>query len=632
MNFYYFFIFLPFLLQQLSSQANEPFLFEPVGQMATSLSYLHTMITLNLSTIEEQVFVFKNMLVNKFARENVSMLVMPSSGTRVSISHLIKEITKMALRDIEELEDELSALKLSLPPAPHSEDFNHGYVKQRRFIRDDGSSNLANLKLDDEVVEPELLNLHKSGNRTKRFLPFLALLTLVPGVMGTALGIYNTAQISHVWSEITKNTRQINSLIKVAEEHQAFMLYLEKSLFDLADAIQNTILYTAVLNRVTNQIRLRIHKSIHTIQQANHRRLAIDYLSPHESTLLYSRLLARAESYSCELGIDKHSDLFQLEVSYFFNGNTVSLVLHVPIFPKDSFLRLFKLHPFPLPFTDTHLVFPDTRDDILGISNLDSSYSATFGSTDLLACHRVNQVFFCDRNGVLRMNLGGSCLGCLYQQDFVGAKVFCRFYLEPLQEYVYQLLENWFLIFSPKPQTAPILCQNGTRKELHIPAHTSKFHLSPGCTIQLKRHKVHADLSIKLPSDFLLVQWKWEPLEMLNITQEQLSQSLIKLAQNGLHRPHLNELQLLISSLKQESTWLETNHHYLIHALLGTAIILILLFLGYRIYLWKCVKPKPHPSAMDISGPTGLVLNRYELHPLNSGSPSPQPPAYVQPT
>ena len=188
-------------------------------------------------------------------------------------------------------------------------------------------------------------------------------------------------------------------------------------------------------------------------------------------------------------------------------------------------------------------------------------------------------------------------------------------------------MENWFFIFSPKAQTAPISCPNGTRRELHIPARTSRFHLSPGCSITLQRHKVSADLAIKLPSDFLLVQWSWEPLEVLNATAEELELSMAKLAQTGISRPHLNELQMVLSDVKNRSTWLGSNHSYLIDGLLFLLITIIVLFLGYRIYIWKYKTPRRHPE-------TGSTANshphQYELQPLQASCSAP-PPCY-QPT
>ena len=658
-NFFIFYVF-GFLLLQVSSASEEPVLFEPIGTMATSLSYLHTMITLNLSSIDEQVYAFKKLLMQSFGHSNLTVVVTPYNNKPIMLERIIRELTVLFVREIEDLEQELDALKLALPPVPHHEDlppgFNYGHTKRDKMSipeLDHGSPVIGNVT--QALIDSDVFNLTPPPKKTKsdegkypyakhyrsrvkRVLPLLALLTLIPGVLGTTLGLYNAAQISHVWSEITTNSKRIDSLIRVAHEHQNFLKYLETSIVDLANVVEKSIIFGFTLNRITNQIKNRIYKSIHAVQQANHRRFAVDFLSPHESHLLYAKLQARAETYNCILGIDKHSDLFQLELSYFYNGHTVSLILHVPIFPKDSFLRLFKLHPFPLPLTDTHLVFPDTKNDILGVSNQDSAYSAQFTSTDLMACHSINRQFFCDRNGVLQSNTGGgSCLTSLYQQDFVGAKVFCRFYIEPLQEYVYQLLENWFLIYSPKPQTAPIVCQNGTRRELHLSQKSSKFHLSSGCTIQLKRQKVSADLSVKLPSDFVMVRWNWEPLEIVNSTAHELSESLAKLISTGIARPQLSDLQMLVSNSRSGTSWFVHNFPIVIDIITLIILFSILFFLGYRIYMWK---KGPATPPMEISEPQDVTHAHFEMEPLRrqeslrhhysqpTPHPAPAPPAY----
>jgi hypothetical protein len=103
----------------------------------------------------------------------------------------------------------------------------------------------------------------------------------------------------------------------------------------------------------------------HALQTAQHRRLAIDYLSPRQVRSLYARLVARAAEFGCELVIQQHSDLFQIEVSLLFDGSDAHILIHVPMVPRQSLLRLFKLHPFPLPFFDDHFLIPDVQNDVL---------------------------------------------------------------------------------------------------------------------------------------------------------------------------------------------------------------------------------------------------------------------------
>ena len=76
----------------------------------------------------------------------------------------------------------------------------------------------------------------------------------------------------------------------------------------------------------------------HAIQTAQHCHLAIDYLSPCQIRALYARLVARAAKFGCELVIQQHSDLFQIEVSFLFDGSDAHILINVPMVPRQSLL------------------------------------------------------------------------------------------------------------------------------------------------------------------------------------------------------------------------------------------------------------------------------------------------------
>ncbi len=99
----------------------------------------------------------------------------------------------------------------------------------------------------------------------------------------------------------------------------------------------------------------------------------------------------------------------------------VHLILHIPMAPSDSLMRLFQLRPFPLPFSDTHMLMPNPDNQILAISANADRFSIEMSAVHLLGCHRVNQVYMCERRGVLNRYLNDTCLGSLYMQDLEGA-------------------------------------------------------------------------------------------------------------------------------------------------------------------------------------------------------------------
>ena len=104
-----------------------------------------------------------------------------------------------------------------------------------------------------------------------------------------------------------------------------------------------------------------IDRVVDAVQTAQLRRLSPMLLSGSQLRKLYSELTKRAETLQANLLLENPSDLFQIEVSYIYDGeesNDVTLILHVPMAQKCAILHLFCFLPFPLPFSDTHFLVP----------------------------------------------------------------------------------------------------------------------------------------------------------------------------------------------------------------------------------------------------------------------------------
>ncbi len=102
--------------------------------------------------------------------------------------------------------------------------------------------------------------------------------------------------------------------------------------------------------------------------------------------------------------------------------------------PSDLLLWLFQLRPFPLPFMDTHMLMLDPANQILAISASANRLSVELSAINLLGCHRVNQVYLCEQNSILKWNLNDTCLGLLYMQDLQGTMSLCEMEIIPEAE------------------------------------------------------------------------------------------------------------------------------------------------------------------------------------------------------
>ncbi len=179
--------------------------------------------------------------------------------------------------------------------------------------------------------------------------------------------------------------------------------------------------------------------------------------------------------------IHHHSDLFQLETSLLFDGEDAHLLIHVPMVPHKALLRLYKLHPIPLPLTNSYFLIPDVKNDVLAISASDSRYAVQLSSTNLMGCFRANHMFMCKQFGVLNQEYNDTCLGALYNQQFFTAQNLCKFEIAPITERVHQLEKHHFLVYLPAPLTVPIRCKNGTTTEKHLAKGHQEVFISPGC-------------------------------------------------------------------------------------------------------------------------------------------------------
>jgi hypothetical protein len=370
-------------------------------------------------------------------------------------------------------------------------------------------------------------------------------------VAATAMGMYNRVQIEQLKTELFEVRENTGRLFEIVQDFSQNMVTLETGF----NEIRTTLLYQVMFNptlldsrlsRLENQLRGRLRRVTHAIQAAMHQRFAIDYLNPAELVNLFQQLSKRADEAGCELLVQYHSDLFQVETSLLFDGQDGHLLIHVPMVTKGTLLRLFRLQPFPLPMFDTYHLMIDAEDDILAISSSETRYNIQLSSTDLLSCHRMNQVFMCDSYGVMSKRFNDTCLGALYMQRFELVRSLCKFRVVPLKEQVYQVRKGQYLVYSPEASTASMRCRNGSHSEIHLQGGTQQVKIPPGCQGFFLDHLATSDYSVRLASEVLHFGWEWDPLTLLPAGDiADMGRMLRNLSDLHLHHPDLLELQYI---------------------------------------------------------------------------------------
>jgi hypothetical protein len=175
------------------------------------------------------------------------------------------------------------------------------------------------------------------------------------------------------------------------------------------------------------------------------------------------------------------------------------------------------------------MLMPDPINQILAISSTSDCLSIKMSAVNLLSCHRINQVYLCEPNGVLKRILNDTCSVSLYMRDFQGAMTLCEMEIIPKDEMVLQLQVNWYLVHLPQPSTCQINCLNSFVSKIFIKQGAIQIHVSPSCPLQLKPHVLISNFAIQL--DAVIKHYKWE-LEQVFFSPEEQARSEEWLANN----------------------------------------------------------------------------------------------------
>lgn len=548
--------------QSHAASTPETLLFESIGEMVAGLSYSHTIITVPLNDLERQVDDYRGALEKEFNLDHLKTVLNKALANTSQVSdpipfanNIFKKWTRIGathLKEVDALRSRVSRMFEILPPTMNEmEDRVTADFHAPPIVLSEWSVRGTPLERSYEDFFKKPL-----APRNKRALPVLALggAALAFGGAGTLFGWLGMKGTSRVQAQLLDIQHRQDVIIKAAWETDRQMGILRKEISDmlLTNAINeqfDAVVLLARLRTYFSQLETKVSQHEHLLQQLQHQKLAVDFLDQRALTLLFNQAKKRAKSLGFHLLLQRPADVFQIKASHFFNGpgTVLSVVLHLPIAPEDSMMRLFRLHPFPLPFSNDTFIIPDVRNDILAVSNSNFRYTSQMSSVDLLGCLKINRLYMCERNGVLQKHPEDSCLGALYHQKFDLAKRICNFNMEPAREFIHQLMDNWFLIHLMEPTTVPVLCSNNTHLEWHLKPGVTRQHLGAGCVADFPRHRLLSDVSILVPQDYVQFDMEWDPVSFMPEVRELILPEFKRLERLGATNVALSTLQSLVT-------------------------------------------------------------------------------------
>ena len=513
--------------------------FEEIGEMAGALSYVHAIVPVNISGLAHAVNNFKEDVRNLLALYNKNR--QPTGlGNDHFFHQRILDLFTLASADADAMLTSINGLRDTLP----------------------ASAAETHLPHDDHEY------------RIRRRSAF----SIIGGVIGTLMGWFSQRRLNNLRDRMEEVEDQQHRLLQVQVVQLQRIEEIETAIKQLYQALKNShsawISYSS-LDYARDQLRANLQKLIRALQAAHHRRLSIDLLPSDTLKKLFDAAARKAKSHHHQLLLRHPSDLLQIETSYVHDGHDVHLILHIPMAPSDSLLRLFQLRPFPLPFSETHMLMPNPELQILAISANADRLSVELSAVHLLGCHRVNQVYMCERSGVLKRFLNDTCLGSLYMQDLQGATTLCEMNIIPIAETVLQLQDNWYLVHSPIALTSRIDCLNSSASEVFIRRGANRIHVSPSCRLHLTSHVLISNFAVTL--DTVIKHYEWE-LDRISFSEEEQAHSdeWLTTFEDTSIKATLTQIRHSLAAEKRSSIW------QYIFSLLGLVIFTTLaVILGY---------------------------------------------------
>ena len=534
-------------------------IFNPIGKYATDVQYQLVRIPIHFKPIKE-------------AQENVNLFM-----------HNVKNL----------VHDALGATEYPIQQIINIANTTLQSVKKRT---------------DNMILNLPTSNFSPHGSEKKRFL------NLIFGIAGTAFGISNTIQISKLNEQMAKLNTRTDMLVDIAQLHENHLHSLDMQVNNSAKALTDFVTYspavasqaiTSMLMQI-NEIQTRIEDGLDQAQvhRLSHKLFTNDVLETIKANI---DVTAEKNGY---LSFVKHTtDLFQIPLSYVYQpGNeTVSLILHVPFVKHENLLQMHQYLPFPLShdLSPNHSVTPAVgQNDILAYSGYETYKIVS--QSDLAACHKMGDIYFCKGRNDLRTDIQDTCLGALFLQQPKGIQKQCKFEITNAKEQVFRLAYNKWTVATQRQYTTYQVCGKNRRPIIIGPG--AVITLEPGCKVRLETHILTADSFDEIEIEPTYFTWNWNASQIFpDLAPSQFSQAMQSLKDYGLHIVDAADIahHLKFANFNEpipfDIAQVFSNPMHYVTIVLSAIIILYFLYKIFQNYIHKQLKAKlPDSIAVHI--------------------------------
>jgi len=468
-----------------------------------------------------------------------------------------------------------------------------------------------------------ILNLPTSqfsphGSDKKRFL------NLIFGITATAFGIANNLQIAKLNSIMAKEVARTDMLVDISQLHENHLHSLDIQMNNSASILTDFVKFnpavasqalTGMLMHV-NEVQTKIEDCL---DQAQLHRLSHKIFTNDVLESIKANIDATAKRNGFLSFVTQTTDLFQIPLSYVYQpGNkTVSLILHVPLVKHENLLQMHQYLPFPLShdLSPNHSVTPAVgQNDILAYSGYETYKIVS--QSDLAACHKMGETYFCKGRNDLRTDIQETCLGALFLQQPKGIQRYCKFEIQTSTEQVFRLAYNKWSIATQQQYTTHTVCGKIRRPIVIGPG--AIVTLNPGCKVRLQSHILTADVLEEVEIEPTYFTWNWNASQIFpDLAPTQFSQAMQSLKDYGLHIVDAADIahHLKFANFNEPIPWdiaqVFNNPMHIVTIVISCIIIIFLVYKIFQAWIHKFLKAKlPKNIAVHIpTAPPAYIHN-----------------------
>lgn len=179
----------------------------------------------------------------------------------------------------------------------------------------------------------------------------------------------------------------------------------------------------SVAQRITGRLRQRLQGLRGLLQHQLVPGLVLD----EQLNQGFDQLRRRVRAAGYSVLKDNVLQLYSEEVSYFVDGDAISMVIHIPVIPITSAgAKLYQHLALPISLNSSaSATLVSGEGEFLAVFEQDHTF-VELSVQDLTACERRGQDFYCPASFPRYRGGGSSCLSALFTHNLVVAKKVCR--------------------------------------------------------------------------------------------------------------------------------------------------------------------------------------------------------------